>query len=78
MMLTPRTYPTQTFIWLSRNLSRACHANILQRNDSKDFWAKKKKHKKTGGTPAYLPRLCHIRVKFCINKRLISEWQSLE
>ena len=31
-----------------------------------------------GGTPAYLPRLCHIGVKFCINKRLISEWQSLE
>ena len=49
MMLTPRTYPTQTFIWLSRNLSRACHANILQRNDSKDFWAKKKKTQEDGG-----------------------------
>ena len=77
MMLTPRTYPTQTFIWLSRNLSRACHANILLRNDPKDFWAKTKT-KRRWGTPAYLLRLCHIGVKFCINKRLISEWQSLE
>ena len=37
-----------------------------------------RKKPKGGGTSAYFPRLCHIRVIFCINKRLISEWQSLE
>ena len=30
-----------------------------------------RKKPKDGSTPAYLPRMCHIRVIFCINKRLI-------
>ena len=57
----------KTFIWLSRNLSQACHANPLVRNDPKDFQTKKGT-KKTGDMPAYLRWLCRIKVIVDINK----------
>ena len=70
--------------WVPHRRSFGCHATIPVLVTRTSYYVttprisglrKKETHEKTGGKPAYLPRLCHIRVLFCINKRLVSEWQ---
>ena len=70
--------------WVPHRRSFGCHATFPVLVTPTSYYVTTpripglRKKPKGGGTSAYFPRLFHIRVIFCINKRLISECQSLE